>query len=167
MVSEPCKVIAVDVEAGVCDVEPLNGTAQVLDVLLNAGGDKETSITQVPKIDSIVYITYYDRNNAFVSLISELESLHIKNSSVYLELSEKLLLNGDQYGGIVRADELKKELDKTKEVLDGLLAVINGAPIPELGGGAPSGLQTALKGAVAGKGTGDYSNIENENVLNG
>lgn len=79
-----------------------------------------------------------------------------------------LLLNGDSEGGLIKINELKTEWKKNKAILDGLLQIIGGSPINEPGNGAPSVLQTTLKGALAGKQTGEFkSSFENKKVMHG
>ena len=62
---------------------------------------------------------------------------------------------------------MKSELNKNNQILQSILAVINGSPIPEAGNGATSLLQTTLKGVLVGKQIGDFSNIENNKVKHG
>lgn len=50
----------------------------------------------------------------------------------------------------------QSELQQTINLLQALLNVINGAPIPEPGSGAPSALQTALSSAITGQSLGDF-----------
>lgn len=64
---------------------------------------------------------------------------------------------GGENGNLVRYQELKQEYDKTKDVVDTILNILRGSPIPEPGNGANSALQSALSGALAGKSTGDIS----------
>jgi hypothetical protein len=82
----------------------------------------------------------------------------VGNEKRYIHLKND---NTVEFGGtgnfLVKYNELKENYDKTKEVLDSILTILNGAPIPEPGNGAPSALQTALSSALAGKSTGDIS----------
>jgi len=54
---------------------------------------------------------------------------------------------------------LQSQIEKTNNLLQSLLNVIEGASIPEPGNGSPSALQTALKAAVGSQTLGDFSNI--------
>lgn len=65
----------------------------------------------------------------------------------------------------VKYNELKAELDKTNDLLTGIINILNGDPIPEPGNGSPSALQTSLKGAITGKELGDYSQAKNDKIL--
>lgn len=82
--------------------------------------------------------------------------------------ADKLSLNGDGAGGLIKIKELKTEWDKNKAILDGLIQVLAGPPIVEPGNGSPSALQASLKGAVAGKQTGVFKpSFENKKVMHG
>lgn len=64
----------------------------------------------------------------------------------------------------VRYNKLKEEYDKTKDVNDTILSIINGAPIAEPGNGSPSAFQAALAAALSGKQTGDIAASKVDNV---
>lgn len=69
---------------------------------------------------------------------------------------------------MVKGEEIKAEVEKLKSLVDALISVINATPgIPEPGNGSPSAFQAAIKSAISGKSTGDYSNILNEKVKHG
>ena len=79
----------------------------------------------------------------------------------------KVHLNGDSLGGLTKTLELKTQINKLNSLVTHLVAVINGAAIPEPGSGASSALQIALKAAITADSVGDFSNIENINVKHG
>jgi hypothetical protein len=148
MVSIACKVI--EINGYVCDVEPLNGDATILDVRLQVANVKGLYIK--PKKGSIIYISSLDENNYFVTLYSEIE---------------EIVFGGGEFGGFVKVLELKKNLDKNNELIQSLLNVIQGSPIPEPGNGSPSALQTALVGAIGAKQLGNFNDIENKKITHG
>lgn len=76
----------------------------------------------------------------------------------------EVIINGGNNGGMTITPTLRAELQKNNAILQALLNVINGAPIPEPGQGSPSALQSALSGAVTGRQVGDFSQIENDKV---
>ncbi len=97
--------------------------------------------------------------------------------------SGNLELNGTDFGGIVKADELKKQLDINNKILNAILEVIK-VPLNEPGNGSPSVFQGALKTAIelsfaipSGNPNeppipqppkvGDFSNIKNDKVQHG
>ena len=75
-----------------------------------------------------------------------------------------IIMNRGTNGGLTITPTLQQELEKNNALLQALLTVISGAPIPEPGMGSPSAFQTALASAVAGKMLGNFSSIENAKV---
>lgn len=143
-----CKVVAVN--GYLCDVSPISGDADILDVRLQTIEGKGIYI--VPKMDSIVYVSSLDSIVYYISLYSEISSIEF---------------GGADFGGFVKVLELKENLDKNNQILQTLLSILTGPPIPEPGNGAPSALQTSLAGGLAGKQVGSFENIENEKIKHG
>lgn len=81
--------------------------------------------------------------------------------------SDKIKINGDDLGGLIKIEELKKELQKNNIILEILLKICTSSPIPEHGNGSPSAFQSALMSALSGKQVGNFNNIENDKVLHG
>lgn len=80
----------------------------------------------------------------------------------------EIWFNGENLGGIVKIEELKKELAKNVAMLAAMKGVIDGAPVLEPGNGVKSALQTALKGSLTGKDPGKFKdNIEDKKVKHG
>lgn len=59
----------------------------------------------------------------------------------------------------------KTEIEKTNTLLQALITIISGAPIPEPGSGAPSALQTALAGAISGQSLGSFTDITSDKTF--
>lgn len=79
--------------------------------------------------------------------------------------ADEILLNGDGFGGLVKWNALKAELDKTKALVNAIKnALVTWVPVPTDGGTA---LKTIVTGSVAPVSAGNYSNLENENVKHG
>jgi hypothetical protein len=149
------KVIRVDKEKNVCDVLVTGSDKKVNDVrLLAVEVNPASKFVVYPKVDSLVSISYLFMNSdtAQVTKYSETDDME---------------LNGNRFGGIVKADVLKTELDKTNATVNAMLTVLNGAPIPEAGNGAVSALQGALKTALTGKVLGSFTAIKNDKVKHG
>ena len=81
--------------------------------------------------------------------------------------ADKIKINGDDLGGLIKIEELKKELQKNNIILEILLKICTSSPIPEPGNGSPSAFQSALMSALSGKQVGNFNNIENDKVLHG
>jgi len=143
-----CKVSEVSGE--VAELAPLNGDASLFDVKLLAG-TSATPLLITPVVGSTVIATFLSKDTAFVSLYSEIESVQIM---------------GDQFGGLIKIEELVKNLDKLTARVDGIIdAIKNGVPIPTDGG---AGLQTTIKVALALLvDKEDFTTMENENIKHG
>lgn len=102
-----------------------------------------------PAVGSDVVVMWLDSKNPVIVLTGSVESIS---------------LLGDELGGLVNAKELKEQLDKTNDLLNSLLDIINGSPVTEPGNGAPSALQVALKSAITAKELGTYDKIENAKI---
>ena len=143
-----CKVSEVSGE--VAELAPLNGDASLFDVKLLAG-TSATPLLITPVVGSTVIATFLSKDTAFISLYSEIESVQIM---------------GDQFGGLIKIEELIKNLDKLTARVDGIIdAIKNGVPIPTDGG---AGLQTTIKVALALLvDKEDFTTMENENIKHG
>jgi hypothetical protein len=116
--SSACKVKSVDPTNMTCDVEPLDGSADLLDVRLNANYGK--GFTLIPKKDSIVVVTQLSDATAFVSMVSEVEQIY---------------LAGDDNKGIVKVSELVDKVNRLENQINNILTVLKSTTIPL----APSG----------------------------
>jgi hypothetical protein len=155
------KVISVDKSSMTCDID-LQTAPNMIGVRLRSVIDgKEQGILVVPKIGSNVLVGLIDnrKQSAFVIGFGEVENVRV--------LCDDIELAGNSFGGLVKVEELKSQLNKTNQLLQSILGIFNGAPIPEPGNGSPSALQAALKGAVTGKVLGDFNNLENKKVKHG
>lgn len=124
------------------------------DVLLGLG-----SINRKPVIGKKCLIGIVN-NNAAASFLIECEEveefeltdktgfkLHLNNGS--------LTINGDQFGGIVKADEIKEQVDKNTLILEKIQSVFNSwIPVPNDGG-------ASLKVLVA-----EFISLERANLEN-
>ncbi len=120
-----------------------------------------------PTVDSLAVVQYADsaENQPFFVAFSDVDLFSLTVGESTVTVTDGLWeFNGGELGGITKAQELKAQLDKSNTLLNALLTVINGAPIPEPGAGAPSALQTALALAIVGKSLGTYEDIENEKI---
>lgn len=154
------KVKSVNEDDMICDIS-VEGSADLLDVRLRAVIDgQETGILIVPKKGSYVLVSLIDNKpeSAFISAYSEIEKIHL--------MVDEIWLGGDGYS-IVKAEELKTELNKMTARIDLLYNAINaGTP-----GGAPdagAALATSMKAVVAAEPPKEnFSSIDNQNVKHG
>lgn len=102
-----------------------------------------------PEIDSLVLIAFETNTTPYVFKVDTIK---------------EILIDNGQNGGLIKINKLVAELEKINEILNGLLSVINGTPLPTATTGLPDVLQVALKTALIGKQTPVYTDIENEKI---
>lgn len=110
-----------------------------------------------------------DKDGKVVATIKMLNSGNIEielKGDYKIKTEGNIELNGSDFGGLIKIEELKMQLQKNTAILNGILGTLK-APIPEPGNGAPSAFQGALIAAVGTMQAGDFSNIENKKVKHG
>lgn len=120
-----------------------------------------------PAVQSKVLCCLVNNNKTEAAILkySKIDSYEISIGEHSLVLDgEGITFNGGENGGLIIVKELRSQLSKNNEILNKILTVISGSPIPEAGNGAVSALQAALKTALANTSTGDFSGIENTKV---
>ena len=133
----------------------------------------QASLIEIPAKNSICTICFRDNNIQRPQLyqVDQCDKILIKvgnkaDGFQTLQISKDgFVWNDGKNGGLVLAPELKMQSNKDKAILDALLSIINGTPINEPGSGSPSALQAALKGALTGKQSGTWNNLENKKLL--
>jgi len=151
MIIEPATVKSVDLATLTCVVE-LPDETEIPDVRLKAAIDNvKDGMVQVPAVNSTV----------LVGLIGNKVSTRCV---VMVSVVEEVLFFNGTNGGLVKWQSTKTELDKVKDYITAINNVLNGAPIAEPGGGAPSALQTSLKAAVTGIQMPSFEDLENTKV---
>lgn len=68
--SLPGKVLALNLDAGTCDVELFRDDSQVLDVRLFASPSDHNGLSVVPKVGSTVLVCFLNKDTGFISLVS-------------------------------------------------------------------------------------------------
>lgn len=108
-------------------------------------------------------------NNAAASFLIDcevVEEIEITDKTGFkFSLNNGLLkINGDDFGGIVKADELKTQVDKNTLILETIQTVFsNWIPVPEDGGAALKALVTAFTSLSRA----DLTNIKNDKIKHG
>jgi len=83
------KAVNVDSDAGTCDLEPIEDEAPRAGIRLQAVINGNTGFVLIPKEDSFIVVSFFDRTTGFVSLTSEIEKIHFEAGGEDL----KLILN--------------------------------------------------------------------------
>lgn len=110
-----------------------------------------------------------DENGKIVATIKMLNSGNIEietDGDCKIKTKGNVEINGSNYGGLIKIEELKIQLQKNTAILNGLLGALK-IPASEPGNGSPSAFQAALLGAIGTLQAGDFSNIENKKVVHG
>lgn len=159
------KAKSIDFDNKIMDCIGISDDLEYYDVLLGLG-----SINIKPKQNTKCLIGTIENEEAASFLIwaEEIDEIEIIDSSGFkCHLKKgKMTLNGDSFGGIVKAPELKTQVDKNSQILQAMLNVFQ-MPVNEPGNGAPSVFQATLMSATAGKQVADLSNIENDKIKHG
>lgn len=100
----------VDTDENTCDVIPLDGSAKIIDVYLQADSDNG-GILQIPKVGSLVCVVFINKETAVIANTGEIDALRVKIKDTVLEI--------DQEGFL-----LKKENETLKKLMSDLLAAI-------------------------------------------
>lgn len=151
-------VISVNKQANTCVVKVTGTEEEYNDVrLLAIEGESENPTVMYPKENSVVLIAplFGSKSEWAVILVTEVD---------------EILLNGNEFGGLVKADVLKTELDKTNALVSAIKnTLLNWTPAAGDGGAAlklalfpPSGV-----GGLHDKTVGDFSSIKNDKVKHG
>ena len=123
------KVTAVDESDMSCTVELLDDDVTLYKVRINNIGSKEGFIC-IPSVDSVVVVSKLQNSDQmhYVSMFSQIEVI---------------MLNGDQYGGLVKVADLVSKINAIEQDLNNIKTVFS-AWVPAPGDGG-----TVLKTAAA------------------
>jgi len=75
-----CTVNSVDTTNNVCVVTPINGDPQLFDVKFSPD-NTNTGFVVIPMVNSIVMVTFLSKENAFISMFSQVQSYSLKTST--------------------------------------------------------------------------------------
>jgi len=109
----------VDQSKRICEVSPVNGDAKIFNVRLQALPSSDKAITFIPKKGSDVIVTFINKEEAFVSMTSEVES-------VIGEIGGQKL-NYDKDGLQMKSTsaDLKDSLNSVINVVSKTLSILN------------------------------------------
>ena len=162
-----CVVTAVDKEARTADCEPLDESAPILGVNLQANQCVEHGVVVVPKVGSHVIVAMmHGGMGGCVIATEEVESVDIKigESSVLIN-GDGVVLNGGSLRGMVKIAELEENLNQLKNYVETLKSAtsagLNAVGVSTAANG-PAGA-TTFDGGMAGALI-QFKNMENEKV---
>lgn len=171
-------VVSVDQDKAICKVKLVRDELELEGVRLRAVADQSVlGLLPIPKINSKVIVGFINNSlaEAYVISFSELDKFQVITKDIQLNADEKILISADEiilnsgeFGGLIKIEELKTQVDKNSAILDIILEVMRAMPpILEPGNGAASSLQLALKTALTGREVADLTNIENDKIKHG
>lgn len=140
-----CTVTAVDAAARTVDCEPLDESAPLLGVNLQANQGLTSGMVLIPKVGSYVIVALMnDGVNGCVIATEEVERMELVIGEARVEVTEDgIVLNGGELGGLVKVEALTARLNGIEESINELKAALSGwVPAPQDGG-------AALKGAIS------------------
>lgn len=158
-----CNVKSVDWDNKLMIATGLVDDLDFFDVNLGVG-----SVFKKPKLQTKCLIGIINNNiaDAFLIDCDEIEELEITDKTGFkISLNNGLLkINGDVLGGIVKAKELKTQLDKNTLILQKIQeAFTNWVPVPQDGAAALKSLSSQFISLNRS----DLSNIENNKIKHG
>lgn len=140
-----CTVTAVDAAARTVDCEPLDESAPLLGVNLQANQGLTSGMVLIPKVGSYVIVALMnDGVNGCVIATEEVERMELVIGEARVEVTEDgIVLNGGGLGGLVKVEALTARLNGIEESINELKAALSGwVPVSQDGG-------AALKGAIS------------------
>ncbi len=138
-----CSVLQVNQSERTCDCRPLNGDADIFGVRLQSDINATSGLYAKPKIGSNVLVTIIRKNDAFVSLFSDVDNYEIVigNTSFVMDGST-IKMNGGSLGGLVKVQANVSKLNTIENSINSLKQILTAwVPVSNDGGAA---LKTAI-----------------------
>lgn len=157
-----CVVTAVDVDARTVDCEPLDESAPILGVNLQANQGLTTGIVTFPQKGSHVIVAMMNSGmGGCVIATEEIERAEIVIGETSAELTKDgIVLNGGEFGGLVKVEELTERINNIEEDINSLKDIFAvWKVIPQDGGAAlnAASIDWAMSKLTLTK-RGDYEN---------
>jgi hypothetical protein len=157
--------VAKDVKDTTCTVER-EGAPTLNDVRLNAIDDNlETYLTVYPAEGSNVVVAILENlvTEAIVIRCSEVAKIGLKIGAITLVIDKDgIVMNGGSFGGLIKIEELKTQLDKVTDRIDAVInAIKTGTVTPGDGGAAYKLSMTTQLSALSKE---DFGKIEDTKI---
>lgn len=115
------QVSSVDEVARTIDVEPLDESAPILGVNLQANQNSEVGMVLFPRMGSYVIVGMLGMCQAVVLACDDVERVRVDVDKMSLDISKDgIVLNGGDLGGLVKIQEIKDNLDTLKQYCEAL-----------------------------------------------
>ena len=145
-----CTVKSVDTTNNICDCEPIDGSADLLEVRLMA--QNETGFLIIPKIDSVVVVTMINKYTGYVAMFSEIQ---------------KIYLNGDNYDGLVKIGDLVDKLNNLENKVNSIINTYNTHTHPYVNVSSPATTSPSASLVVGTLTPTQQTELENTTVVHG
>jgi len=153
-----CEVISVDMDNRLCDCKAIGGDSDFDVPSVQLMPEPNDGQLIIPKVGSAVRVGITQRNEPFVVMFSEIDTVYMVAESLYQ-------FNDGTFGGLTKTQELKMQLDLMNEQLQAVISSISGWTVVPNDGGAA--LQSYFGTQIAGKLEADFGDIENPLITHG
>jgi hypothetical protein len=144
-----CNVSDIDLGKSICNCTPVDGSAILVNVRLNA--DYKDGFKLIPKDGSLVVVSLLNNTTGFISMVSEVDEIH---------------LNGTNYGGVVKVIELTDKLNALENDINTLKTAFSSwLVVPNDGGAALKTISATWAGSQLTPT--QQTEIENQTILQG
>lgn len=148
------KVTVVNEDSRTCDVEPLDGGAEIFDARLQGATGGSSGIVVIPKLNSEVIVSFLSEDLGFIALTTEVDKILID--------TPEITINGGSNKGLIIVDLLAAEIAKLNANFELIKTTWTSAvPVPNDGGAA---IKTAFTSALAAIQAADLSKVTNEKI---
>lgn len=165
-----CKICTVDKvyeESRSADVTPIDESAPILGVNLQASQESDKGLVVFPKEGSYVVVAFISEAVAAVVLTDEIDKTLLTIGDTSLEIVDgSITINGGELGGLVVYGKLKESLDSLKSYCESLKTAI-AAGITAVGIGTAANGTTgaqAFNQQMAGKTISISADMENDKI---
>lgn len=148
-----------------CDVQPINGEAELYDVKLRVTqNDTQSGVVAFPKKGTIALVLVANETDAYLLHAVEIERILIVQNGFRAEVDAdgNLIFNAGSNDGLVKLPVLQQEIAKLNTYLNTIKQTFSSwVPVPNDGGAA---LKTAMVSALASQQTADLSQAGNDKI---
>lgn len=114
-----CTVSDINATNGICNCTPIDGSAILTGVKLNA--NSKDGFKLIPKNNSVVIVTLINKTTGYVSMVSEVDEIH---------------LNGTNQDGVVKVNSLVNRLNNLESSINALKTIFSSWVVVGGDGGA-------------------------------
>ncbi|MDR2361701.1 MAG: hypothetical protein LBD91_03130 [Prevotellaceae bacterium] len=148
-----CRVLAVDEATKTIDVKPVDDTAEIYGVPLQADTQGDGLVIS-PKKGSFVLVVFTSKNTAVAVMYSVIDKVRLSIGGISVEITDsEIVMNGGNAGGLVKLQELKDSLNSLKQYVEAihtaLPSAFNAIGISTAANGATGA--ASYQSAMAGK----------------